>query len=142
MGLSMYMSDAFCTDKFCFRVISQLDFEYYRSLFLDVSIIQWIFEDDMKEQQRENLLNSQMNFYWDTLMYRKNSITYSVFGKDSLEFIGEICLYRNDEELFEMGISILKKFRNRGIGRTIINEWSQWLAETKGIMQLEIHIDD
>ena len=40
-----------------------------------------------------------------------------------------------------MGISILKEYRGKGIGRAIIKEWSAWVADNRGVQQLDIHID-
>lgn len=132
--------DMMTGEQFCFSPISDADYELYYQLLMDEPIIQWIHEEDMSEKMKKDILNTMMSFYWTPLKTEKE--TYSVFMRETKDFIGEICLYQNKYNRPEMGISILKKFRGRGNGQAIIKEWSMLIAENKGISQLDVHIEE
>lgn len=83
-----------------------------------------------------------MSFYWSPLIEGKERETYTIFLKGTIEFVGEICLYLNDNSRLEMGISILKDYRGQGLGKAIIKEWCTWIANNKTVKQLDIHIDE
>lgn len=79
------------------------------------------------------MLDAMMSFYWRPLIEGKERETYTIFLKGTAEFVGEICLYNNENSQPEMGISILKEYRGQGIGRAIIKEWSAWVADYIGM---------
>ena len=132
----------FETEHFIFRLISSVDYGLYYKLMLDEPVLQWIFREDMEEKLRKDMLDAMMSFYWSPLIEGKDRETYTIFLKDTTEFVGEICLYCNENSRPEMGISILKDYRGQGIGTAIIKEWSAWVANNRGVQQLDIHIDE
>lgn len=132
----------FETEHFKFRIICAEDYGLYYNLMLDEPVVQWIFREDMEEKLRNDMLDAMMSFYWSPLIEGKERETYTIFLKDTAEFVGEICLYRNENSRPEMGISILKNYRGQGIGVEIIKEWGAWVASNRGVPQLDIHIDE
>lgn len=69
----------------------------------------------------------------EPLIEGKERETYTIFLKDTVEFVGEISLYHNKYSRMEIGVSILKKYRGQGIGKAIIKEWSMWLADDRAL---------
>ncbi len=132
----------FETEHFKFRIICAEDYELYYKLMQDEPVVQWIFQEDMEEKLRKDMLAAMMSFYWSPLIEGKERETYTIFLKGTTEFVGEICLYCNENSRPEIGISILKDYRGKGIGKAIIKEWSTWVANNRGVQQLDIHIDE
>lgn len=132
----------FETEHFTYRLICADDYGLYYKLMLDEPVVQWIFREDMEEKLRKDVLDAMMSFYWSPLIEGKERETYTIFLKGTTEFVGEICLYRNENSRLEMGISILKDYRGQGIGKAIIKEWSTWVVNNRGVQQLDIHIDE
>lgn len=129
------------TEHFCFRLIEEKDYQLYYKLLLDEPEVQWIYREDIGEKLKKDMLDSFMSFYWSPLIERKERETYTIFLKDTTEFIGEISLYYNQYLRQEIGISILNVFRGKGIGSAIIEEWTRWLAYNREIHQVDIHVD-
>ena len=132
----------FETEHFIFRIIDADDYGLYYKLMLDEPVVQWVFREDMEEKIRKDMLDAMMSFYWSPLIEGKERETYTIFLKGTTEFVGEICLYRNENSRPEMGISILEDYRGQGMGKAIIKEWCTWIANNKNVKQLDIHIDE
>lgn len=132
----------FGTEHFEFRTIIADDYALYYRLMMDEPVVQWVFGEDMEEKLRKDILDAVMSFYWSPFIEGEERETYTIFLKDTTEFVGEICLYRNKNSRLEMGISILKDYRGQGIRMAVIREWSAWMANNRGVPQLDIHIDE
>lgn len=140
----MNVNSMFESKHFKFRTICKEERELYYKLMLDEPDTQDILYQEMKEDLREKMLGALMAFYWSSLTERSNSVTYTILLKPADEFVGQVTLYMNKKSHLEIGISIMKKFRGRGIGQLIVKEWTTCLTDCGDIatQEVDLHIDE
>ena len=84
-------------------------------------------------------------------MYRKvcwdetnSPSTYNgmIFLKDNGAFVGKICMQHTDRNLPELGIDVMRVYRNHGYGPEAIVAFCNWYSATFGLTEVKVRISE
>lgn len=71
---------------------------------------------------------------WEDVVSDTNKLQLKIIDKLTQEYVGEVVLMKLDAEMPEIGIQLLKKYHNQGIGTRVVN---LFVNQLKSIMQAE-----
>lgn len=77
---------------------------------------------------------------WNEILHDDNQLYLKILDKQTGEFLGEISLINLENDSPELGIHILRKYRNRGIGTKAVRCFIENVKSIKSLQYLSIRI--
>lgn len=127
------MPSKYDSDRLTLRPLQESDHDLILSLTREASMFADVIHDE-----------SFWDVYNETCWKETTnpaSVNFLIFLKEGPTFCGRINLRGTDTPMPEMGIDLLRQYRNQGIGPEAIRLFSLWVREELGIAEVKVCID-